>query len=98
MTKPSRDWKPSMRRLGEAHLDDCVVCNFRRPRGRECGELPQLLRREGNDLRVLTTDHHGGKRNGKRPGADVQKTAEIHHNHNPAVTVANQSANATENV
>ena len=30
--------------------------------------------------------------------AEAQKTAEIHHNHDPAITVANHSMNPTENV
>ena len=60
--------------------------------------MPELVRREGDDLRVLTKEHHGVDRNGNRPDAEAQKTAEIHHNHNPAVTVANQSTNPTENV
>ena len=67
------------------------------PEGENVG-IAQLLRREGNDLHVLTNQHHGVDRNGNRPGAKAQKTTEIHHNHDLAVTVANQSTNPTENV
>ena len=98
MTRPSRTGSHQCDGLARPTLMIVSSATSVVPGGRECRELPQLLRREGNDLHVLTKQHHGVDRNGNRPGAKAQKTAEIHHNHDPAVRVANQSTNPAENV
>ena len=93
--------EPSVRGLGQAHFDNrivCNVCNIGGAGGRERRKLPELLRREGDDLHVLAKQHHGLHRNGNRPGTKAQKTAEIHHDHDLTIADTNESTNPTENV
>src|ERR1700722_5549003 len=88
----------SVRGFGEADFDNRIVCNVGGAGGRECGELPELLRRKGDDLHVLAEQHHGVDGNGNPPAPKTKKSAEIDHDHDLTIPVANKPTNPTENV
>ena len=88
----------SVRGFGEAHFDNRIVCNVGGAGERECGELPELLWREGNDLHVLAEQHHRIHGNGDRPASETKKSAEIDHDRDLTIAVANKPTNPTENV
>jgi hypothetical protein len=88
----------SVRGFGEADLDNRIVCNLGSAGGRECGELPELLWREGNDLHVLAEQHHRIHGNGDRPASETEKSAEIDHDHDLTIAVADKPTNPTKNV
>ncbi len=60
--------------------------------------MPQLLRREGDDLHVLPEQYHGIHGNGYRPAAETEKPIEIDHDYDLTIFVANDATNSAENI
>src|SRR5207248_4207394 len=58
----------------------------------------QLLRRECDDLHVLPEQYHAIHGNGYRPAAEAEKPAEVDHDHDLTVSVANDATNPTQNI
>ena len=87
-----------MRGLREPDFDDRVIGHIGGAGGRERRKLPQLLRQESHNLHVLPEQHHGIHRNGYRPAAEAEKPAEVDHDHDLTVSVANDATNPAENI
>lgn len=87
-----------MRGLRETDFDDRIIRHISGAGGRERRKLPQLLRREGDDLHVLPEQHHGIHGNGYRPAAEAKNPAEVDHDHDLTVSVANDATNPAENI
>src|SRR5205823_9907535 len=65
---------------------------------RERRKLLQLHGHEGNDLHVLPEQHHGIHGNGYLTPAEAEKPAEVDHDHDLTVSVANDATNPAENI
>ena len=87
-----------MRGFREADFDDRIIRHISGAGGRERRKLLELLLREGYDLHVLPEQHHGIHGNGYRPAAEAEKPAEVDHDHDLTVCVANDATNPAENV
>src|SRR5271155_2218862 len=88
----------SVRGFGEADFDNRIVWNVGGAGGRECGELPELLRRKGDYLHVLAEQHHGVDGNGNRPAPSTKKYAESDPCQDRPIPVENKPTTPTENV
>jgi hypothetical protein len=60
--------------------------------------MPQLIRREGDDLHVLPHQHHRIHRNSDRPAAKAKEATEIDHHQNLALALAYEFADMSEQV
>jgi hypothetical protein len=87
-----------MRGFRETDFDDRIIRHISGAGGRERRKLPQLLRREGDDLHVLSEQHQGIHGNGYRPAAKAEKPAEVDHDHDLTVSVTNDATNPSENI
>src|SRR5690349_19795673 len=87
-----------MRGLRETDFDDRIIRHISGAGGRERRELSQLLGREGDDLHVLPEQHHRIHGNGYGPAAKAEKPAEVDHDHDLTVTVADDATNPAENI
>ena len=87
-----------MRGFRQTDFDDRVIGQIGGALGRERRKLPQLVRREGDDFHILPEQHHGIDGNGYRPAAEAEKPAEVDHDHDLTVLVANDTANPAEHV
>ena len=87
-----------MRGFRETDFDDRIIRHISGAGGRERRKLLQLLRRKGDDLHVLPEQHHGIHGNGYRPAAEAEKSAEVDHDHDLTVSVANDATNPAENI
>src|SRR5271168_2402215 len=86
-----------MRGFRETDFDERIIRHISGAGGRERRKLPQLLRREGDDLHVLPEQHHGIHGNGYRPAAEAEKP-EVDHDHDLTVCVANDATNPAEHI
>src|SRR5437764_8630127 len=87
-----------MRGFREADFDDRIIRHISAAGGRERRKRLQLLRREGDDLHVLPEQDHSIHGNGYRPAAEAEKSAEVDHDHDLTVSVANDATNPAENI
>ena len=87
-----------MRGFRQADFDDRIVVHISDAGGRERRKLLQLLRREGDDLHILPEQHHRVHGNGYRSAAKAEKRADVDHDHDLTVLVANDATNPAENI
>jgi len=87
-----------MRGFRETDFDDRIIRHIGDAGRRERRKLLQLLRREGDDLHVLPEQHHGVHGNGYRPAPEAEKPAEVDHDNDLSVAVANDATNSAENI
>ena len=95
---PDAAFRSLMRGFRETDFDDRIIRHVSGAGGREGRKLQQLLRREGDDLHVLPEQHHGIHGNGYRPAAETEKPAEVDHDHDLTVSIANDPTNPAENI
>ena len=91
-------FRSSMRGFRETDFDGRIIRHVSGAGGREGRKLLQLLRREGDDLHVSPEQHHGIHGNSYRPATKAEKPAEVDHDHDLTVSVANDAANPAENI
>ena len=87
-----------MRGFRQTDFDDRIIRHITGAGWREGRKLPQLLRCEGDDLHVLTKEHHGVQGNGDRPAAQAENPAEIDHDHNLTICITNDAMNPAQNI
>src|SRR6202035_2423605 len=87
-----------MRGFRETDFDDRIIRHISAADRRERRKLPQLLRREGDDLHVLPKQHHGIHGNRYRPAVEAEKPAELDHGDDLTVCVANHATNPAEDI
>src|ERR1700745_3841746 len=87
-----------MRGFRETDFDDRIIRHISCAGGRERRKLWRLLGREGDYFHVLPEQHHGVHRNGYRPGAEAEKPAEVDHDHDLTVSVADDATNPAGNI
>ena len=88
----------SMRGFRETDFDDRIIRYIGGVGERERRKLLQLLRREGDDLHISPEQHHSIHGNGYHPAAEAEKPAEVDHDHDLTVSVANDATNPAENI
>ena len=87
-----------MRGFGETDFDERIIRYISGAGGRERRKLLQLLRREGDDLHVVPEQHHGIHGNGYWPAVEAENPAEVDHDHDLTIRVADDAANPAENI
>jgi len=87
-----------MRGFGETYFDERIIRYISGAGGRERRKLLQLLRREGDDLHVVPEQHHGIHGNGYWPAVEAENPAEVDHDHDLTIRVADDAANPAENI
>src|SRR5712671_1487413 len=87
-----------MRGFRETDFDERIVRHISGADERERRKLPQLLRREGDDLHVLPNQHHGVHGYGYRPAVEAEKPAEVDHDHDLTVCITNHATNPAEDI
>ena len=68
------------------------------PAGENVAELPELVRRVGDDFHVFAQQLHSVDRHSDWPSAEAQETPEIHHDHDLTVAIANKTTDAAKHI